>query len=221
MALDLCISDLNKPRLLANPDFIQYLISGLFLGADHPRADVKDDVKRWNQTMHAECFAQLVLFPPGRDALRADPGVDAALQTVAKEGLSAESREFAKAALMAMSDDELQMRSEGQKHVMLSYQWGVQATIQRLDESLKRRGYLTWFDLTNMKGELIPPLSARCVLSTRRNAQPVLACADRKHDGRDERCDRGSRRDAVRCEPAVQGVCECACCGARHCRLSQ
>eukprot|EP01043_Picozoa_sp_COSAG02_P038769 COSAG02_NODE_3014_length_7551_cov_83.019995_3_plen_153_part_00 len=152
MALDLCISDLNKARLLANPGFIQYLINGLFLGADHPRADAKDDVKRWNQTMHAECFAQLVLFPPGRDALRADPSVDAALRAVAKGGLSAESREFAKAALMAMSDDELQMRSEGQKHVMLSYQWSVQATIQRLDESLKRRGYLTWFDLTNMKG---------------------------------------------------------------------
>ena len=27
-------------------------------------------------------------------------------------------------------------------------------------------------------------------------------------DGRDERCDRGSRRDAVRREPGVQGVCE-------------
>ena len=122
MAVDLCISDLNKPRLLANrnPGFIQYLTSGLFLGPDHPRADAKDEVKRWNQTMHAECFAQLVLFPPGRDVLRGDPSVDAALQAVAKEGLSAESREFAKATLMTMSDEELQMRSEGQKHVMLS-----------------------------------------------------------------------------------------------------
>ena len=27
-------------------------------------------------------------------------------------------------------------------------------------------------------------------------------------DGRDERCDRGSRRDAIRREPGVQGVCE-------------
>ncbi len=27
-------------------------------------------------------------------------------------------------------------------------------------------------------------------------------------DGRDERCDRGSRRDAIRREPAVQGVCQ-------------
>ena len=31
-------------------------------------------------------------------------------------------------------------------------QWDVQATIKRLNESLIARGYVTWFDLTNMKG---------------------------------------------------------------------
>jgi hypothetical protein len=35
---------------------------------------------------------------------------------------------------------------------MLSYQWDSQATIQRMNESLLGRGYLTLFDLTNMKG---------------------------------------------------------------------
>ena len=37
---------------------------------------------------------------------------------------------------------------------MLSYQWSYQAVIQRLNISLQGRGYLTWFDLTNMKGAL-------------------------------------------------------------------
>jgi hypothetical protein len=117
---EFCVSDLNKKLLLANSDFIPYLISGLFLGADHPRASLSDSMKLWNQTMHAECFAQLALFPLGRDALRSDPSVAEALQTVATEGLSDKSRDFARAALMALSDEELQMRSEGQKHVMLS-----------------------------------------------------------------------------------------------------
>jgi hypothetical protein len=31
-------------------------------------------------------------------------------------------------------------------------QWDVQATILRVNESLIARGYITWFDLTNMKG---------------------------------------------------------------------
>jgi hypothetical protein len=32
-------------------------------------------------------------------------------------------------------------------------QWDAQAIVQRINESLLNRGYLTWFDLTNMKGE--------------------------------------------------------------------
>ena len=31
-------------------------------------------------------------------------------------------------------------------------QWDAQATVQRINESLIERGYVTWFDLTNMKG---------------------------------------------------------------------
>ena len=33
-------------------------------------------------------------------------------------------------------------------------QWDAQATVKRINESLIERGYMTWFDLTNMKGEL-------------------------------------------------------------------
>ena len=39
---------------------------------------------------------------------------------------------------------------------LCSDQWDVQATIQRVNESLIARGYITWFDLTNMKGNEIP-----------------------------------------------------------------
>ena len=42
---------------------------------------------------------------------------------------------------------------------MLSYQWNVQATIKRLNESLIARGYVTWFDLTNMKGSTMDAMS--------------------------------------------------------------
>ena len=38
-------------------------------------------------------------------------------------------------------------------------QWDVQAIIQRLNESLIARGYVTWFDLTNMKGSTMDAMS--------------------------------------------------------------
>jgi hypothetical protein len=76
-----------------------------------------------------------------------------ALEAVAEIGLSAQARDFAQAALLALSDKELQALSDGEQlHVMLSYQWDGQATVMRINESLIARGYVTWFDLTNMKG---------------------------------------------------------------------
>ena len=38
-------------------------------------------------------------------------------------------------------------------------QWDCQATIQRLNVSLIARGYVTWFDLTNMKGSTMDAMS--------------------------------------------------------------
>ena len=93
-------------------------------------------------------------------------------------------------------------------------QWDVQAVIKRLNESLIARGYLTWFDLTNMKGVLRLPRSPTHPSSTpplRSDHALVTRVAHRKHDGCDERCDRGSRCDVVWREPAIQGVGKCEC----------
>ena len=152
MALELCVSDENKPLLLATPDFIPYLVDALLLDPAHPRAGLKPELKAWCQEHHAECLAQLAVFEPAHDALRQDPSVLPALEAVAEAGLSAEARRFAQAALLALSDKEMHADAEGEKHIMLSYQWNKQATVQRMNESLIGRGYVTWFDLTNMKG---------------------------------------------------------------------
>jgi hypothetical protein len=120
MALELCISDANKPLLLAHRDFLPYVVDALLLDADHPRAGMKPELKSWCQQHHAECLAQLAAFEPARETLRAEPSVIPALEVVAEGGLSEEARKFAEAALLALSDKELHNDGEGQKHVMLS-----------------------------------------------------------------------------------------------------
>ena len=107
----------------------------------------------------AEALAQLAVHDGSREALLGDATVVAALEAVHQSGLSDRARELAAAALSALSDRQLVMATEGQKHVMLSYQWDVQRTIQRLNESLIARGYATWFDLTNMKGSTMDAMS--------------------------------------------------------------
>ena len=87
---------------------------------DHPRAGMKEELKAWCQRHHCEALAQLAVFAPARETLRRDASVVPALEAVAAAGLSAEIREVAAAALMALSDKELEIKVEGQKHVMLS-----------------------------------------------------------------------------------------------------
>ena len=44
-------------------------------------------------------------------------------------------------------------------------QWDAQATVKRINESLIERGYVTWFDLTNMKGNASAFLLRLCPFS--------------------------------------------------------
>ena len=81
---------------------------------------MKPELKSWCQQHHAECLAQLAVFAPARETLLADPSVMPALEAVAEGGLTAEARQFAEAALLALSEKELHADAEGQKHVMLS-----------------------------------------------------------------------------------------------------
>ncbi len=55
-ALELCISDKNKPLLVAETRFVPYLVDALLIDPEHPRAGDKKEQKCWCQTHHAECL---------------------------------------------------------------------------------------------------------------------------------------------------------------------
>ena len=128
-AAQLSVSDVNKPLLIANARYLPYLLDALLLDPDHPRAGMKEGQKSWCQEHHCEALAQLAVHDASREALLRDGSVVPALQAVAETGLSERARELATAALTALSDKKLKMVAEGQKHVMLSYQWDVQVCI--------------------------------------------------------------------------------------------
>eukprot|EP01043_Picozoa_sp_COSAG02_P061808 COSAG02_NODE_8380_length_2591_cov_15.477323_3_plen_432_part_00 len=118
-AAQLCVSDANKPMLIANEMFVPYLVDALLLDPEHPRAGMKEELKAWCQQHHCEALAQLAVHDGSREALLRDGSVVPALEAVMKDGLSEEARELAAAALSALSEREL-VATEGQKHVMLS-----------------------------------------------------------------------------------------------------
>jgi len=152
--LDLTISDSNKPLLLRNDSYVPFLLNGLFLDPNHPRADLKDDIKCWNQQNSAECLAQLALFPSGREQLLQNPAVSEALEAVSERGMSEEACDFATAALKSLRGDELQMRTEGDKHVMLSCTFGLRVCFRCCEACLM---------LSERDRERVPPLGVDCV----------------------------------------------------------
>ena len=127
--------------------------------------------------MRAYCcsaLAQLAASHLTLPLLLGHPVLNDLEQLAAGIGVEAED---AKAALFAtretVAQDSRPKGSADHKHIMLSYQvsrpsppavsisaeqpsralqWDAQAIVKRIDESLKRRGYSTWFDLTNMTG---------------------------------------------------------------------
>ncbi len=138
-AAQLCVSDAHKPLLIANAKFIPYLVDALLLSADHPRADMEEELKAWCQQHHCEALAQLAAHAESRESLLRDGSVVPALEKLLQNGLSTATRELAAAALSALrGKEELKMATEGQRHVMLSCEstcWHV---------SVVRRPPLTW-----------------------------------------------------------------------------
>ena len=61
-------------------------MDALLLDPEHPRADMRAELKVWCQTHHAEALTQLALHEPARQALLHDGSVVPALEALAGEG---------------------------------------------------------------------------------------------------------------------------------------
>ena len=139
-------ADANKQMLVRCDVLIPTLLHALFLDPEHPRKDMDEASRAGIQCDGAECFLQLALFEPGKELMERHPEALDALRALADGGaaLASEARLAASTALAALEGPAPGPVGD-QKHVMVSYQWDVQVTIQRLVSSLQARGYVVWF----------------------------------------------------------------------------
>ena len=77
--------------------------------------------------------------------------LEPALEAVAAGGMTEQARNSAAGALMALRKDDQPARHDselpqGERHVMLSYNWAHQEVMKRVNTSLLGRGYSTWFE---------------------------------------------------------------------------
>ena len=148
----LCVSDVNKRLLVQCKELVTLLTEALFLDPNHGRQNQDESIKAAIQQDAVDCFLQLALFEPGRDMLAKEAGAIEALQTLADgQALTETAKQYAYGAVIALEGqiDGLAKpaNEESGGHLMVSYQWDVQVTIERLVRSLQARGYDVWFDL--------------------------------------------------------------------------
>ena len=160
------------------------------LNAVAPATPTPEALQAVCQRTCTEALQQLALYAPGAAAMRRDAGVVEALQAVAARGMSKEAQDLAATALLALSDRQpppaggsgegAGVDGDGprrQGHVMLSYSWEHQTITKRINESLLQRGYLTWFDLTNMKGTTLKKQTVSSRWTMRLVCHDVLLCS--------------------------------------------
>jgi hypothetical protein len=131
----LCISDVNKALLVRQgAKLVPLLLDALFLDPAHVRQGAAAGTKAPIQADAADCCLQIAVFEPGRALLAQHAGAMAALRALAGgEGcLTERAKMSAAAALVAIEGrtSERRPHDEGPRagHVMISYQWDVQAT---------------------------------------------------------------------------------------------
>jgi male-specific lethal 1 len=85
-----------------------------------------------------------------------------AAKRLLKERLAArrEARASGDGASRAGGDDDADdADGDDDEHVMLSYNWGHQEEIKRINTSLKSRGYNVWIDIEKMQGSTVDAMA--------------------------------------------------------------
>ena len=81
--------------------------------------------------------------------------------------MSEEAKQCASSALFEL-DEQVRSAVAAKKvavvaaveHIMLSYNWGNQEVIKRINGALKNRGYVVWIDIEKMQGSTVEVMSA-------------------------------------------------------------
>ena len=133
----LCISDANKLLLMQSPLLTRLLVEALLVDPAHPRQEQADAVKAGIQCDAAECFMQLAMFGPARDALKQDAEVLDSLRAVVDKGITEEAKKSAEGALMALDPKEGHREIDPDSlHVMMSCARNILLSFREISSGL-------------------------------------------------------------------------------------
>ena len=171
----------DKPFVLEHPHALDDLVTALLLDEHNPRRT--QDGADILQATAALALENLALSDVGKAPLRAHTGVMKGLRALKQDAMSDAARRSASAALFELDEGARQKAKKAAaaakaaqasgssssssdddnndvvEHVMLSYNWGHQEAVKRLNQALKGRGYNVWIDIEKMKGSTVEAMS--------------------------------------------------------------
>ena len=126
---------------------------------------------------------QIAAFAPGASALKQNQQLTDTVSRLVEDGFTPEAKEIASKVLLQLNNTlatQNKAKAEAAEsgggggvlatpaagHIMLSYNWGHQEVIKRLNLSLKARGYNIWIDIEKMQGSTVEAMSAAVEDST-------------------------------------------------------
>eukprot|EP01047_Picozoa_sp_COSAG01_P002621 COSAG01_NODE_70_length_28755_cov_34.709067_20_plen_556_part_00 len=170
--VDMVTADANKPHVLQHQTALDDLVTGLLVDYGNPRRG-QDGADKLQEAC-ALVLQNLALTDVGKGPLRSHAGVMQSLRKVSSQegGMGKEARQYASGALFEL-DAEVRHKAKVAaeaaaaadedgapvEHVMLSYNWGHQDVIKRLNISLKARDYAVWIDVEKMQGSTVEAMA--------------------------------------------------------------
>jgi len=167
--------------VLEHPHALDDLVTALLLDEHNPRRT--QDGADILQATAALALENLALSDVGKAPLRAHTGVMKGLRALKQDAMSDAARRSASAALFELDEGARQKAKKAAaaakaaqasgssssssdddnndvvEHVMLSYNWGHQEAVKRLNQALKGRGYNVWIDIEKMQGSTVEAMS--------------------------------------------------------------
>eukprot|EP01047_Picozoa_sp_COSAG01_P009425 COSAG01_NODE_387_length_17738_cov_14.410171_1_plen_1092_part_00 len=197
--VDIVIVDANKQFVLQHKTALDDLVHGLLIDEAHPRraqdgaAKLQEtcalvlqnlalsDIGKGPLRAHSAVMVALRSVASGSGGLSDQARqyasgalfeLDAALRQKTKEAAKSRRRNVSGSTqgLTQINTGDIEtIEEEDIEHIMISYNWGHQSVIKRINVSLKARGYAVWIDIEKMQGSTVEAMAeaveqAACVV---------------------------------------------------------
>ncbi|CAK8677980.1 unnamed protein product [Clavelina lepadiformis] len=155
MGLDKLAANDNNKKQIVEAGVLPLLVSML---------NEKCRAEEHNVATH--CIWTLSFHPSNRENIREEPGLLEAVHRILQNKDSEPGTKCSCDGIVFLIEGvepklrDAEVEQKHDMHIMISYQWDVQATILQLRDNLRERGYKIWIDVDQVQGSILTEMAS-------------------------------------------------------------